>query len=167
MKTNISSLNKQKHTACCTSSYKPLWLQRWIWCGLLTSNTGRRHLLACNQTYLSLWHPGGTSLMRQDEKMFLRKTERREMDPKERTSTIVVTSLWPVWHSASSANPVRDLDAWPLSSTLQMSLCSLALCYRFQVNLELEFKLVTPAKARGSGSTNRGLIWCCHPAGLP
>lgn len=35
-----------------------------------------------------------------------------------------------------------------------------------QVNLELEFKLVRPAKAHGLGSTNRGLIWCCHPAGF-
>lgn len=41
-----------------------------------------------------------------------------------------------------------------------------SLRYLFQVNLELEFKLVTPANAPGSGSTNRGLIWCCHPAGL-
>lgn len=39
--------------------------------------------------------------------------------------------------------------------------------YLFQVNLELEFKLVTPARARGVGSTNRGLIWCCHPSGPP
>lgn len=80
--TNISSLTKWNNTVSSTSSYKPLRLQSWVWCGLFTSNTGRRLLLACNQTYLSLWHPGGASLMRRVKTMFLRKTEREEMDPK-------------------------------------------------------------------------------------
>lgn len=66
-----------------------------------------------------------------------------------------------------TSNPIRNLDVWALSSTLQMSLCSLALLYLFQVNSEVKFKLVTEAKACGLGSTNWGLIWCCHPAGLP
>lgn len=66
-----------------------------------------------------------------------------------------------------TSNPIRNLDVWALSSTLQMSLCSLALLYLVQVNYEVKFKLVTRAKACGLGSTNRGLIWCCHPAGLP
>lgn len=63
-----------------------------------------------------------------------------------------------------AGNAVTDLDICPVSSILQMSLGSLASLHNlFQVNLELELKLVIPAKACGSGSTNWGLIWCCHP----
>lgn len=62
---------------------------------------------------------------------------------------------------------VSDLDVCPVSSILQMSVCSLSsLRHLFQVNLKLEFKLLMPAKACGLGSMNRGLILCCHPAVL-
>lgn len=74
-----------------------------IWCGRLTSDKGRRLLLACNQTYLSLWHPSGTSLMKQVEKNVPQEDGARGDRSKARTSTIVVTTLWPVWHSALPA----------------------------------------------------------------
>lgn len=67
-----------------------------------------------------------------------------------------------------AGNPVRDLDV--LACFIYITDVFVqpgSLRYLFQVNLELQFKLVTPAKARGSGSTNRGFIWCYHPAGHP
>lgn len=144
---------------CLQNSYKPLWLLSRIWCCLLTSDRGRRPCLACNQSYLSLWHPGDTSLMRQVVKMFLRKAEREEMCGQ-------APLLWPGVDRFGTL-PCRQCchlpgllpcfiyitDVFGLTSPHNL----------FQVNLELQLKLVIPAKACGSGGTNWGLIWSCHP----
>lgn len=137
-----------------------------IWCGRLTSDKGRRLLLACNQTYLSLWHPSGTSLMKQVEKMFLRKTEREEIDPKRGRAPLLSPGC-----DLFGTLPRRQLCQWSGRLACFIYITDVfvqpgSLGYLVQVNLELEFKLVTAAKACGSGSTNRGLILCCHPAGL-
>lgn len=44
-------------------------------------------------------------------------------------------------------NPVRELGAWPVSSTLQMSCAAGSLRFIIQENLEVELRLVSLAKA--------------------
>lgn len=157
-----------------SSNSNLLCYRAWIWCGLLTSGRGRRLLLAFNQAYLSLWHPSGTFLMRQVEEVFVRKTEWEEMAPKRGRAPSLSPGRRTVWHSVFAETrsplppPCQRSGPVGLFRLHYRCLCAAWLSLlSLQVNLELEFKLPTLAKAHGSERTNWGLIWCCHPAGLP
>lgn len=104
--------------------------------------------------------------MGQVKKIFLRKTKQEEMDSKHGQVPLLspVCDLFgtlprrqPCQGSGRSACFIYITDVFVQPGSL---------LYLFQVNSELKFKLVRPAKAHGFGSTNRGLIWCCHPAGF-
>lgn len=95
--------------------------------------------------------------MRQVEKMFLRKTEREEMDPKRGRAPLLspgcdlfgtLPRQQPCQGSGRLACFIYITDVFVQPGSFR---------YLFQVNLELEFKLVTPAKACGSGVQIEGL----------
>lgn len=84
---------------------------------------GGRPVLACNQTYLSLWRRSGTSLMKQVKKMFIRKTASWDAGTERHSCHQAVTCL----ARCPEADAVIDLDVCPAPPAAQMSRCRLSL----------------------------------------
>lgn len=104
-----------KTNSVCASSYSLGSEVDLTWSGL--SAGAGWPVLACNQTYLSLWHGGGTSLMKQVKKMFITKTASRDAGAERRCCQQAVTCL----ACCPMADAVIDLDVCPVPPVLPMS----------------------------------------------
>ena len=126
-----------------------------------TSNTGRRLLLPSNQTDLSLWHPGGTSWWDRSRKCSSgRRSEGSWIQCVDEPS-LLSPMLWPVWHSCQGSGRLASF----------IYITDVFVQHGTPLSLPSKFRTWVQACNTSQGlwlwSTNRGLIWCCHPADLP